>query len=150
MKIILQKSVDKLGHPGDIVEVADGYARNYLMPRGLAVKATRGGVKHIESLRRAHGVRVNAAKAEAEQVASRLASTPITVTAHAGEEGKLFGSVTASDIAEAIDKQTGVRVDRHDVHLEEPIRSVGAHEVRVHLFPEVDPILTIEVAASES
>lgn len=150
MKIILQKSVDKLGHPGDIVEVADGYARNYLMPRGLAVKATRGGVKHIESLRRAHGVRVNAAKAEAEQVASRLASTPITVIAHAGEEGKLFGSVTASDIAEAIDKQTGVRVDRHDVHLEEPIRSVGAHEVRVHLFPEVDPILTIEVAASES
>ncbi len=149
MKIILQKSVDKLGHPGDIVEVADGYARNYLMPRGLAVKATRGGVKHIDSLRRAHAVRVNAAKAEAEQVASRLASTPIKVAAHAGEEGKLFGSVTANDIAEAIDRQTGVRVDRHDVHLDEPIRSVGAHEVRVHLFPEVDPVLTIEVEPSE-
>jgi large subunit ribosomal protein L9 len=149
MKIILQKTVDKLGDPGDIVEVADGYARNYLMPRGLAVKATRGGVKHIESLKRAHAVRVNQAKAEAEQVASRLASTPIKVEAHAGEEGKLFGSVTASDIVEAIDKQTGVRVDRHDVHLDEPIRSVGAHEVRVHLFPEVDPILTVEVEPSE-
>lgn len=149
MKVILQQSVDKLGHPGEIVEVADGYARNYLMPRGLAVKATRGGVKHIDSLKRAHSVRVNKAKAEAEQVASRLASTPISVKAHAGEEGKLFGSVTANDIAEALDRQTGVRVDRHDVHLEEPIRSVGSHEVRVHLFPEVDPILTIEVEALE-
>jgi large subunit ribosomal protein L9 len=149
MKVILQQSVDKLGHPGEIVEVADGYARNYLMPRGLAVKATRGGVKHIDSLKRAHSVRVNKAKAEAEQVASRLASTPISVKAHAGEEGKLFGSVTANDIAEALDRQTGVRVDRHDVHLEEPIRSVGSHEVRVHLFPEVDPVLTIEVEALE-
>jgi len=149
MRIILQKSVDKLGHPGDIVEVADGYARNYLMPRGLAVKATRGGVKHVDSLKRAHAVRVNQAKAEAEQVASRLASTPIKVRAHAGEEGKLFGSVTASDIAAAIDSQTGVRVDRHDVHLDEPIRSIGAHEVRVHLFPEVDPVLTVEVEPSE-
>ncbi|OFW78877.1 MAG: 50S ribosomal protein L9, partial [Actinobacteria bacterium RBG_19FT_COMBO_70_19] len=79
MKVILQKSVDKLGHPGDVVEVADGYARNYLMPRGLAVKATRGGVKHVDSLKRAHSVRVNEAKEEAEQVASRLASTPIKV-----------------------------------------------------------------------
>lgn len=149
MKVILQKSVDKLGDPGDIVEVADGYARNYLVPRGLAVKATRGGVKHIESLKRAHAVRVDAAKAEAEQVASRLAGTPITVKAHAGEEGKLFGSVTASDIAEAIDRQAGVRVDRHDVHLDEPIRSIGAHEVRVHLFAEVDPVISVEVEASE-
>jgi large subunit ribosomal protein L9 len=150
MKVILQKSVDKLGVPGDIVEVADGYAHNYLMPRGLAVKATRGGVKHIDSLKRAHSVRVDKAKAEAEQVASRLTSTPIKVLAHAGEEGKLFGSVTASDIAEAIDKHAGVRVDRHDVHLDEPIRSIGAHEVRVHLFPEVDPILTIEVEPTEA
>jgi large subunit ribosomal protein L9 len=148
MKVILQKPVDKLGAPGEIVEVADGYARNYLMPRGLAVKATRGGVKHVESLKRAHAVRVNQAKAEAEQVASKLISAPIRVSAHAGEEGKLFGSVTASDIAEAIDGQTGVRIDRHDVHLEEPIRSIGTHEVRVHLFPEVDPILTVEVEPS--
>jgi large subunit ribosomal protein L9 len=149
MKVILQKPVDKLGVPGDIVEVADGYARNYLMPRGLAVKATRGGVKHIDSLQRAHRVRVNQAKAEAEQVASRLTATPIRVRAHVGEEGKLFGSVTASDLAEAIREQAGIRVDRHDVHLDEPIRSVGVHEVRVHLFAEVDPILTVEVEASE-
>jgi large subunit ribosomal protein L9 len=149
MKVILQRSVDKLGHPGDVVEVADGYARNYLMPRGLAVRATKGGVRHVESLRRAHGVRVNKAKAEAEHLAQRLTAAPIKVRAHAGEEGRLFGSVTASDIAEAIGRQTGVRVDRHDVHLDEPIRSVGAHEVRVHLFPEVDPIVSVEVEPSE-
>jgi large subunit ribosomal protein L9 len=150
MKIILQRPVDKLGAPGDIVEVADGYARNYLMPRGLAVKATKGGVKHVDSLKRAHTARTNEAKAEAEQVASRLAGTPIKIAAHAGEEGKLFGSVTASDIAEAIDKQSGIRVDRHDVHLDEPIRSIGTHEVRVHLFAEVDPVVSVEVESSES
>lgn len=150
MKIILQKSVDKLGHPGDVVEVADGYARNYLMPRGIAVKASKGAVKHVESLKRAHAVRVNKAKVEAETVAQRLIASPVTVRAHAGEEGKLFGSVTAGEIAEEIGRQRGVRVDRHDVYLDEPIRSVGVHEVRVHLFAEVDPILSVEVVPTEA
>ncbi len=150
MKVILQKPVDKLGNPGDIVEVADGYARNFLMPRGLAVKASKGGVRHVESLKRAHAVRMNRARAEAEAVAQRLTATPITIRAHAGEEGKLFGSVTASDIAEEIERQAGVRIDRHDVHLDEPIRSLGTHEVRVHLFAEVDPVLTVEVQPTES
>jgi large subunit ribosomal protein L9 len=148
MKIILQKPVDKLGLPGDVVDVADGYARNYLMPRGLAVRATKGGVKHVDSLKRAHTVRVNAAKAEAEQIAQRLIASPVTVPAHAGEEGKLFGSVTPTDVAAALEAQTGIRVDRHDVHMDEPIRSVGVHEVRVHLFAEVDPIISVEVVAS--
>jgi large subunit ribosomal protein L9 len=148
MKIILQKPVDKLGVPGDVVDVADGYARNYLMPRGLAVKATRGGVKHVDSLKRAHTARVNVAKGEAEQVAQRLMASPVTVPAHAGEEGKLFGSVTPTDVAAAIESQTGIRVDRHDVHMDEPIRSVGVHEVKVHLFAEVDPIISVEVVAS--
>jgi large subunit ribosomal protein L9 len=149
MKVILQKSVDNLGHPGDLVEVADGYARNYLVPRGLAVKATRGGVRQIDSLKRAHGVRVSAAKAEAEAVASRLAGTPIVVSARVGEEGKLFGSVTSAELAAEIERQTGVVVDRHDVHLDEPIRSVGAHEVRVHLFQDVDPVVSVQVRAAE-
>jgi large subunit ribosomal protein L9 len=149
MKVILQKPVDKLGVPGDVVDVADGYAHNYLMPRGLAVKATKGGVKHVESLQRAHTVRVNAAKADAEQVAQRLTATPLTVRAHAGEEGRLFGSVTPGDVAEAIEAQTGVRVDRHDVHMDEPIRSVGVHEVRVHLFADVDPPVSVEVVPDE-
>lgn len=150
MKVILQRSVDKLGHPGDIVEVADGYARNYLLPRGLAVKATRGGVRHSESLKRAHAARLDKARAEAEQVAARLAATPIRVRARAGEEGKLFGSVTAADVAEAIFEQAGVRVDRHDVHLEDPIRSLGTHEVRIHLFAGVDPVVSVLVEPSGS
>jgi large subunit ribosomal protein L9 len=92
---------------------------------------------------------VNQAKGEAEQVAQRLMASPVQVPAHAGEEGRLFGSVTASDVAAALDRQLGVRVDRHDVHLEEPIRSVGVHEVRVHLFAEVDPIISVEVVPDE-
>jgi large subunit ribosomal protein L9 len=131
------------------VDVADGYARNYLMPRGLAVKATKGGVKHVDSLKRAHSTRVDAAKADAEQLAQRLTASPITVSAHAGEEGRLFGSVTPSDVAAAIETQTGVRVDRHDVTMDEPIRSVGVHEVKVHLFAEVDPVISVEVTAAE-
>ena len=149
MKVILQKSVDKLGHPGDIVEVAAGYARNYLMPRGLAVKATRGGVRHIESLKRAHGVRVSKAKADAETVASRLAGMPVVVRARVGEEGKLFGSVTPAEVVAEIERQTGVVIDRRDVHLPEPIRSVGSHEVRVHLFQDVDPVVSVQVQPAE-
>jgi large subunit ribosomal protein L9 len=149
MKVILQKSVEKLGDPGDIVDVADGYARNYLMPRGLAVRASRGGVKHVESLTRAHAGRVSKAQAEAQAVADKLTTQPITVRARVGEEGRLFGSVTGADLAEEIGRQTGVDVDRHDVHLAEPIRSVGVHEVRVHLFEGVDPVVSVEVQPTE-
>ncbi|MGH2659839.1 MAG: 50S ribosomal protein L9 [Actinomycetota bacterium] len=145
MKVILQKTVDKLGVPGDMVDVADGYARNYLMPRGLAVQASKGGVKHVESLKRAHATRVSQARAEAETEAERLTAMPIRVKAQVGGEGRLFGSVTAGEVAEEIERQTGLKIDRHDVHLEEPIRSIGVHEVRVHLFPEVDPVVSVEV-----
>ena len=149
MKVILQKPVDKLGVPGDVVDVADGYARNYLMPRGLAVRASKGGVKHVESLKRAHTTRVSQAQAEAEEVAGRLTASPIKVSARVGEEGRLFGSVTAAELAEAIERQTGVKIDRHDVHLVEPIRSVGVHEVTVHLFTDVDPVVPVEVEPAE-
>jgi large subunit ribosomal protein L9 len=150
MKVILQKPVDKLGVPGDVVEVADGYARNYLVPRGLAVKATKGAVRHAESLRRAHESRMQKARAEAEAAAQRLASLALRVSARAGEEGRLFGSVTAEDVAGAIAREAGIEVDRHDVHLEQPIRSLGVHEVRVHLFPGVDPVVQVEVVPESS
>jgi large subunit ribosomal protein L9 len=149
MKIVLQKPVEKLGVPGDVLDVADGYARNYLVPRGLAVKATKGMVRHQESLKRAHEVREAKGKTEAEAVASRLTTTPIVVTARAGEEGKLFGSITSSEIAEALRSQAELEVDRRDVHLTEPIRSIGVHEVKVHLYAEVDPIVSVEVVAAE-
>ena len=147
MRIILQKQVEKLGAPGDSVEVADGYARNFLLPRGLAIKASKGAVKQAESLRRAHDQRVAKGRAEAEALAARLTASPLVVTARAGEEGKLFGSITASDLAEEIERSSGVTVDRRDVELPEPIRSVGAHDVRVKLHPDVDVALSVEVRA---
>ncbi len=148
MKVIIQKPVDKLGNPGDIADVADGYARNYLIPRGLVIRAEKGAVKHAESLKRAHGARVSKQKGEYEAVASRLIQVGvIRVEARAGDEGKLFGSVTAADIADAVGSQSGVQIDKKDVHLDEPIRSVGTHEVRVRLFHEVEPVLTVEVVA---
>ena len=150
MKIVLQKPVDKLGVPGDVVEVADGYARNYLVPRGLAVKAQKGAVKQADSLKRAHVARLSKEKVEYDAMASTLiAAGPVRVSARAGDEGKLFGSVTAADIVAAVAEKTGLQIDRKDVHLDEPIRSVGTHEVRVHLFLEVDPVVTVEVVAAE-
>jgi large subunit ribosomal protein L9 len=146
MKVILQKPVEKLGDPGDVTEVADGYARNYLIPHGLAIKAEKGALRHAESLQRAHRSRMSQRKGEFEAVASRLiAAGPVAISAKAGEEGKLFGSVTAADIAAAVSAAAGVQLDRRDVHLDEPIRSVGTHEVRIRLFHEVEPVLTVEV-----
>jgi len=150
MKIILQKPVDKLGNPGDVAEVADGYARNYLIPRGLAIRAEKGALKHAESLKRAHVSRLSKQKGEYEAIASKLiAAGALRIEVRAGEEGKLFGSVTGADIAEAVVTQTGVALDKKDVHLDEPIRSVGTHEVRVKLFQEVEPVLTVEVVAQD-
>ncbi|HEY7478530.1 MAG TPA: 50S ribosomal protein L9, partial [Actinomycetota bacterium] len=118
MKIILQKPVDKLGNPGDIAEVADGYARNYLIPRGLAIRAEKGALKHAESLQRAHVSRMSHQKSEYEAVAAKLiAAGPVRIEARAGEEGKLFGSITGADIADAVHAGAGVAVDKRDVHL---------------------------------
>ena len=145
MKVILQKTIERLGDPGDVADVADGYARNFLIPRGLAVRAEKGTVRHAESLKRAHEARTKARKGEFETVAARIIQTPVVVTARAGDEGRLFGSVTAADIADALSDQAGVSVDRRDVHLDDPIRSVGTHEVTVHLYAEVDPVVTVDV-----
>jgi large subunit ribosomal protein L9 len=147
MKIILQKPVENLGVPGDIVEVADGYARNFLVPRGLAIRAARGSLVHAETMTRAHLSRQIREKVEFEAMASRLISAQVTIRARAGEEGKLFGSVTPDQIAEAIRIQADIPVDKKDVHVDEPIRSLGNHEVKIHLFAEVDPVLTIQVVA---
>lgn len=149
MKVILQKPVEKLGDPGDVVDVTAGYARNFLVPRGLAVRAEKGALKHAENLKRAHVSRQSKEKVEFEALAAKLIASKVLISARAGEEGKLFGSVTAADIAEAIAAQTDIQVDRKDVHLDEPIRSLGTHDVRVHLFPEVEPVLTLEVTAEE-
>jgi len=145
MKIILQREVEKLGVPGDVVTVADGYARNFLVPRGMAIPASKGAVRHAESLRRAHATRVNKAKVEAEEVAARLTAKPILVTARAGEDGRLFGSITTADLAEELAAQANETVDRRAIHLDEPIRSLGTHEVSVRLHPEVEATISVQV-----
>jgi large subunit ribosomal protein L9 len=147
MKIILQKEVDKLGAPGDIVQVADGYARNYLIPRGMAAPATKGAVRHAERLKSGHEERVRRAKEDAEARAARLAKTPIRIAAQAGEDGRLFGSITAQDVADQLTATFEEPVDRRRIHLDEPIRSLGTHEVNVHLHPEVEGKVTVEVVA---
>jgi large subunit ribosomal protein L9 len=145
MRIILQREIEKLGVPGDIVEVKDGYARNYLLPRGLAIPASRGAVKHAERLREAHHSRVEKARVEAETLAADLAKTRLRVASKAGEDGKLFGSVTAQDLADELSRATGQPIDRKRIHLDEPIRSLGTHEVDVHLHPDIDTKVTVEV-----
>ena len=147
MKIILHKQVENLGDPGEVVQVADGYARNYLFPRGLAGPATKGAVKHAERVRAQAEERIAKGKEEAESTAARLAKAPVRMTAQAGEDGKLFGSITGHHIAEQIQEQLGEKVDHRDVRLDEPIRSLGAHTVKVHLHPEVDASVTVDVVA---
>ena len=147
MKIILQKEVEKLGAPGDVVNVADGYARNFLIPRGLAAPASRGGVRHAERLRKTHLERVQKAVGEAQAMADKLSATPVRIPARAGEEGRLFGSITVVDVAEELTKVAGEPIDRKRIHLPEPIRSVGTHEVTVHLHPDVNATVTVEVVA---
>jgi large subunit ribosomal protein L9 len=148
MKIILQKEVAKLGTPGDVVTVADGYARNFLVPRGLAIPASKGAVRHAESLKRAHGEKSAKARTEAEALAERFAQAKVTVAQRAGEEGKLFGSITAQDLAEEIERQVGEPVDRRAIHLDEPIRSIGSHQVQIRLHPDVTATVTVDVEAA--
>jgi large subunit ribosomal protein L9 len=150
MKVILQKEVDKLGTPGEVVTVKDGYARNFLVPRGLAVPASKGAVRNAENLRRAHDERVSKARTEAQTVADRLGQLTVRVTHQAGEEGKLFGSITAQEVAEELERQSGETVDRRSIQLDEPIRSVGSHEVHVRLHSDVTATITVEVQAAEA
>lgn len=145
MKLILQREVDKLGVPGDVVEVADGYARNYLVPRGMAIPASKGAVKHAERLRAGHEQRVAQARTQAESARNALEGVITRITAKAGEEGRLFGSVTPERLAQEIERATGVAVDRRQLHVDEPIRSLGSHQVRVHLHPEVNATVPVEV-----
>lgn len=147
MRVILRSDVAEVGKKGDIVEVADGFARNYLVPKGLAMKASGAASAQAASMRRARDVRDARERGAAEEVAKRLVPTVITITARAGGEGRLFGSVTTSDIAEAVLAQTGIELDRRKLHLDEPIKSVGVHLVPAKLHADVEFPVTVEVTA---
>jgi large subunit ribosomal protein L9 len=147
MKIVLRADVDHLGRKGDLLEVADGYARNFLVPRGLAMKATRGVVTQADAMRRNRGARDARDREAAEELASRLAATPVRIEARAGEGGKLFGSVTNADVADAFRNQAGIELDRRSIELTEPLKELGVAEVPVRLHPDVTAALQVEVVA---
>lgn len=145
MKVILTKDVEDLGNKGQVVTVADGYARNYLVPRSLAVKATDGALRQAEAMRVAREEALVAARQEAEGYAQSLTGTRVVVAARAGDEGKLFGSIGDGDIAAAITKFTGITVDRKIVELDAPIREIGLHEVMLRPHSEVEFAVTLDV-----
>ena len=146
MKVLLRSDVAGVGRRGDIVSVSSGHARNFLMPRGLAVPASDGTVRQSESMKRARQLREAADRESAQVVATELASRTITVSAKAGNEGRLFGSVSAGDIAAAVAAQTGLTIDRKGIVIDEPIRTVGEHRVAVELFPGVTGTVTLSVS----
>lgn len=148
MELILRSDVAALGKKGDVIEVADGYARNYLMPKGLAMKAHKGALDQAAAMRRARDVRDATARQAAEELARTLVPQIIAVKARAGSGGKLFGSVTTSDVAQAVLEQTGIELDRRKLAMEDAIKEVGTHRVAARLHAEVEFPITVEVTAS--
>jgi len=148
MKLILTNDVTGLGAPGDVVEVAGGYGRNYLVPRGLAMRWTRGAEKQIELIKRSRAARDVRSLDDAKETAKRLAALTVQLRVRAGAQGRLFGSVSSSDIAEALRAAGGPELDRRRIEIATPIRTIGSHQVTVRLHPEVEATLDVEVSAS--
>ncbi len=145
MKLILMDNVAGLGTKGEVVEVADGYGRNYLLPKKLAIKATPGALRDAEAIRKAHEEARRRALEEAETTAGALRGTRVVIAAQAGEEGKLFGSISTADVVDGVLKFTGIELQRSQILIAAPIRSIGLHEVTVRLHPEVEIPLTLDV-----
>jgi large subunit ribosomal protein L9 len=148
MKCLFLKDVPSVARAGEIREVSDGYARNYLIPRGLAVAATPAVLRQWEERRQAEQRRQEREAAHARQLATKLEGTPVRVTARAGPEGRLFGAVTAADLAQALSAQLGQQLDRRQVELEEPLHETGSYTVPVRLGPGVTARVTVVVEAA--
>jgi large subunit ribosomal protein L9 len=144
MKVILKDDVKNVGNMGDIVKVADGYARNYLVPRGLAVEASTKNIKSIEHEKRIIQEKAKKIKGSAQDLSDRISKVTLVMKATAGEEGKLFGSVTTMDIAEALKKE-GFEIDKKKISLDEPIKRLGEHTVNVKIHPEITTNVTVQV-----
>ncbi|MBN9151904.1 MAG: 50S ribosomal protein L9 [Cryobacterium sp.] len=148
-KLILTHEVTGLGAPGDIVDVKNGFARNYLIPQGWAVVWTRGGGKQIEQIKAARSAREHATVEEAQDLKSKLQATPVTLTVTAGEGGRLFGSVKTSDIADAVSAAGLGSLDKRKIELSAPIKSTGEHEATVRLRDDLVATITIKVVAAK-
>ena len=148
MRVILRTDVKGVGNKGDVIDVTNGYGRNFLLPRGLAFVASTGAEAQAEGMRRSRDIKDAADRSAAEDVAKTLVSSPVTIPARVGADDKLFGSVTSADIAEAVAAQTGVEIDRKQLVLAEPIRTVGTHLVPLKLHANVEFPVTVEVVPS--
>ena len=149
MEVILKQDVKNLGRQGDRVKVAEGYARNFLIPKGLAVEATKSNLKHLQHQQKLEQERASRERAEAERVKAILDDLSLVIRARSGEGGRLFGSVTSGDITAAVKDAAGIEVDKRKVELEEPIKTIGSYIVKVKLLPGVVADLKLKVEASE-
>ena len=148
MKLILTQEVTGLGSPGDVVDVAGGYGRNYLVPRKLAIHWTRGAEKQIDMIKRGRDVRQIRGLDEAKQAAAELEGLSVRLATRAGASGRLFGSVGPADIAAAVREAGGPELDRRRIEITNPIKTLGAHQVRVRLHPEVTASVDVEIVSS--
>jgi len=148
MKVILKENIDTLGHIGDIVKVAPGYARNYLIPKGYAIEATTRNAKALDHAKRQMEYKKNKVRELAKNLAEKIEASPLTLVHNAGEGDKLFGSVTNMELAESL-KKNGLDIDRKKILLAEPIKHLGEFDVPVKLHPEVTATLKVIVAKSE-
>jgi large subunit ribosomal protein L9 len=145
VKVILSQEVRGVGAPGDIVEVADGYGRNYLLPRNLARLATPGALRQAEGIRSRRAAREIADLEQARTVAAHLESLRVVIPAKAGKEGRLFGSITTPQIVDAVARTGGTQIDRRRIHLDGAIKNIGTHRITVRLHPEVEATVNVEV-----
>jgi len=149
MKVLLVQDVDKLGSAGEVKEVSGGYGRNYLLPKGFAVLATRGQVKQAEDRLTAQRKRNEAARKDAEALAARIGGQTLRFTARVGELDRLYGSITSADIAEKIQSQLGVEIDRRKIDLDESIKRIGIYPIKIRLMAGLEPLVNVVVEGEE-
>jgi large subunit ribosomal protein L9 len=145
MEILLKQDVKGVGHAGDIKKVASGYARNFLIPQGLAIPADKGAAKQAQQIKSAAERKRDRERASASSLAGRISASNLLFTARAADTGRLFGSITASDIAEALQQRLGVEISKRQVELEHPLRDLGSHQVPVHLMSDIVPHVTVVI-----
>jgi large subunit ribosomal protein L9 len=145
MKLILTSDVDALGKRGDVVDVAEGYARNFLLPRKKAVKANEGALAQAEAIREARVESERKAKEDAERLATQLVGSRVVIAAQAGDEGQLYGSISPADVVEGVKRFTGIDLDRSTLEITKPIKAIGLHEINIKLHEDVEFPLTLDV-----
>lgn len=149
MKVILQQDVKKLGSKGTVVEVSDGYARNYLLPRGLAMEATKGNLQQLKRQKARKEAQERQELEKAKKLAEQLEQEVIVIRTKAGEKGRLFGSVTSKEIADTISQQLDVKVDKRKIILDEPIKNIGVHPIQIKLHPDVQAQVKVRVVTDQ-